>query len=603
MPLNFDENIIEKNLNKKIRFSVILIVLSFFFIFFRLWYLQILNGSTYTKLSINNRIRVTKIPAPRGIILSKNKDIFVKSTPSFDLNLIPQDTPDIQKVLNKVSDLLDIDIDNLKKTIKKKEGRPPFEPITLKKELSWNEMSLFLSRKMDFQGLTIDVVPKRLYCIESFASHVFGFLGMINSDELNKQGDIAYSSGDLIGKYGLEKWGEKYLRGKKGGLQSEVDVFGNRQKILAEIKPVPGNNIIISIEPNIQNTAEDLLKEKNGAIVAMDPQNGDIFALASSPGFDSNLFARGIEYDEWEKLINNSFHPLMNKAIQCQQPPGSVFKVITAVAALEEKAVDPNQKFFCPGYFKLGNRRFNCWKKGGHGWMNMKEAITESCDCYFYNISLRMGVDVIAKYAKMFMLGEKTGIELEGEKEGFIPTSKWKKKRFSVSWQKGETLNTAIGQGFLLTTPLQMAEFFSAIATGKTIPKPRIVLNIDGENIKKTFKQEILKRVNISKETISFIKDALVAVVNNKKGTGRGARLEGVLVAGKTGTAQVISKKVDIDDKDVPIEFKDHAWFVCFAPAEKPQIVVTVFIENGGSGGKVAAPIAKEIIKKFFNVK
>ncbi len=601
MPLNFNENIIEKTLNKKIRLSVILIVFAFFFLFLRLWYLQILKGSKYIELSTNNRIRVTKTPAPRGIIYSKNRDILVKSTPSFDLNLILQDVSDLEKTLTEVSGLLKFDINDLKKKVEKRKGHPPFEPITLRKELTWNEMSLVLSKKTDLQGLTIDVVPKRLYCLGCFAPHVFGFLGEVNQKEIQEQNGLDYSPGDLVGKYGLEKWGEKYLRGQKGGLQTEVDVLGNKKKILAEIEPVPGKNIFVSIDPETQKTAENLLKDKTGAVVALNPQNGDVLVLASSPAFDSNLFARGIKYNEWEKLIENPFHPLLNKAIQCQQPPGSVFKIVTAIAALEEKAVDKKQKFFCPGFFKLGNRRFNCWKRGGHGWMNLKQALVQSCDCFFYNLALHLDVDKIAYYAKLFGFGEATGIDLEGEKRGLVPTKKWKKKKYGTPWQKGETFNMSIGQGFLLTTPIQIATFFSGIATGVTIPKPRIVLRIEGNNYKKIFPPAVLKKISISGETLSFIQEALVLVVNSEKGTGRKARLNSVTVAGKTGTAQVISKKVDFEDKDVPLRFKDHAWFVSFAPAEQPAIVVAVFIENGGSGGSVAAPVAREIIKKYLS--
>jgi penicillin-binding protein 2 len=394
------------------------------------------------------------------------------------------------------------------------------------------------------------------------------------------------------------------LRGKKGGLQTEVDVFGNRQKVLAEIKPVPGCNLVVSIIPALQKTAEVLLNGKTGAVVAMSPSNGEILVLASSPGFDSNLFARGIDYKEWKALIENPFHPLLNRAIQSQQPPGSVFKIVTAVAALEEKIVDPNEKFFCPGHFKLGRRKFNCWKRGGHGWLQMKDAIIESCDTYFYNISLRVGIDNIIKYSKLLGFGEKTEVELEGEKSGLVPSPKWKKTKYGSAWQKGETLNMSIGQGFLLATPLQIAVFFCGIANKGLIPKPRIVLEVTCEDFQTSFPPSIRKAYHLSPETFFLIKEALTGVVNSQKGTGRLAKTDSFVVAGKTGTSQVASiKNIKGDIEDIPWKLKAHAWFACFAPVEKPEIVVSVLLEHGGSGGKEAAPIAGEIIKAFKKLK
>ncbi len=600
---NTNDNLIGKKLAAKIRFSVVIIILAFVFIFSRLWYLQILKGGEYKELSVNNRIRVSKTPAPRGLILSRDEDVLVKNTPSFDLNLIPQDTPEIDRVLETLSTLFFLDLGALKKKVLKKKGRPPFEPITLKKELSWHEMSLILSKKMDLRGVAIDIVPKRLYCLGSFAPHVFGYLGEVSKSELKKQLSDDYSPGDFVGKYGLEKWGESFLKGKKGGLQTEVDVFGNRKKILAEKNPVSGKDIVISINPRLQKKAESLLKNRTGSIVALNPENGDVLALASAPSFDSNLFARGIDNKNWQSLINNPFHPLINKAIKSQQPPGSIFKIITAIAALEDGIISSSQKFFCPGYFKLGRRRFGCWKKGGHGWVDLREALVQSCDCYFYNIAAKIDIDRLAHYSKMFCLGEKTGIALEGEKPGLVPDSTWKKKKYGAPWQKGETLNTSIGQGFLLTTPLQLASLFCGLADGKKILKPRIVLEIKGGKTRKKFLPETLKKIDVSKKTLTFIKEALGAVVNSKKGTGRRAHTREIVVAGKTGTAQVISKKIDSDDENIPLKFKDHAWFVCFAPIDAPKIVLSIFLEHGGSGGKEAAPLARKMIETYFNLK
>jgi penicillin-binding protein 2 len=600
MSLKLNETVVEKSINKRIRIIIFFITLLFVFVFSRLWYLQILKGEKFNELSINNRIRITKIPDFRGRILSKDGEVLVKNIPSFDLSLIPQDTPDIKKVLKKVSELLDLDLKILLEKHAKKKNRPPFEPILLKEELAWNEMSLVLSKKTTLPGININVVPKRFYCVGNFAPHVFGFLGKANYKELEEYGSEKYLLGDMVGKYGLEKWGEKYLKGKPGGLQTEVDVFGNRKKILAEISPVNGKDIIISINPFLQKKAEDLLRDKVGSVVAMDPDSGEILVLASSPGFNPNLFARGIEQKKWGALTDNPFHPMMNRALQSQQPPGSVFKPITAIAALEEKTVDPHKTIFCSGSYTLGNRSFSCWKKNGHGWVDMKKAIVQSCDCYFYTLGLSVGIDKISKYAKMFGLGEKTGVVYDNEKSGLVPSSGWKIKKYGKPWQKGETLNTSIGQGFLLTTPIQIAAAYCGIANGKNIPVPRIVLEIKENGQNKIFKKETGHRLNLSAKNLSYIRDALVASVNEPEGTGGLARVEGVIVAGKTGTAQVVSKKGIVDENKIPYRLRDHAWFVAFAPVKNPEIVVCVLIENGGHGGSAAAPVAKEIISKYI---
>ncbi len=601
MPLSLNENTTDRLLNKKIRLTVILVSITFLFLFFRLGYLQILKGLKYNALSSNNRIRVSKTVDPRGIIFSKQQEVLVKNIPSFDLSLIPQDTPDANAVLNSISSLLHLDRKELTERLLKKKNRPPFEPITLKKELRWNEMSLVLSKKMELQGISVAVVPKRFYSLGTFAPHVFGFLGEINRKELKQRTEQDYSLGDLVGKYGLEKWGERYLKGKKGGLQTEVDVFGNRQNLLAEIDPVPGCDIIIALVPELQKITEDLLRGKTGAVVAMDPASGEILVLASSPGFDSNLFSRGINPKDWSALLKNKYHPLLNRAIQSQQPPGSIFKIITSIAALEEGQVDPEAKIFCPGHYKLGIRQFNCWKKGGHGWMTMKDALVESCDTYFYNISLRIGIDSIVKYARLLGIGVKTGIELEDEKAGLLPSPEWKKEKHGKIWQKGETLNMAIGQGFLLSTPLQIAVIVSGLVNNGIIPKPRLVLKIACQDSEIFFPFKKIGAYTLSSKTISFMKTALADVVNAPKGTGSRAKIKGIIVAGKTGTSQVASKKnIKGEEKDIPYHLRDHAWFVAFAPVEKPEIVVSVLVEHGGSGGQVAAPIAQKIISAYL---
>lgn len=605
MSVVFNDAVIERTLNRKIRLSVVLVTLLFVFMFLRLGYMQILKGGKYSVLSTNNRIRITQLPAPRGNILSKTGSVLVTNHPSFDLNLTPQDTPDIACAVDKIAGLLDMDRELLLRRVKKKQGRPPFEPVTLKKELSWAEMSRVLSKKMELPGITIEVVPKRSYRSVCRAPHVFGFLGEINREELGSYENHPYDIGDMIGKYGLERWGEFFLRGSKGGLQTEVDVHGTRQKILAELRPKKGRDIVVSLLPALQKTANRLLSGHTGAIVAIEPSSGEVLALASAPAFNSNLFARGIDVENWKQLIENPQHPLLNRAIQTQQPPGSVFKIVTLIAALEEGIIDPSVKFYCPGHFKLGTRNFNCWKKSGHGWMDMRQALVESCDVYFYNLALKVGIDLIAQYARKLGLGMLTQIELENEKSGLVPTPQWKQRRFGKPWQKGETLNVAIGQGSLLATPLQIAAVYSGLANRGRIMKPHLVLSVEGQNPDTSRAGEILHSYQLKPETVQFITDALVGVLSDQHGTGRAARVAGVSVAGKTGTAQVASKKTtkDIPEEDLPVHLRNHAWFAAFAPADHPQIAVCVFIEHGGSGGSVAAPMAGWMIQTYLSLK
>ena len=593
---------LEKDLNKKIPLAVTFVLICGFFVFFRLWYLQILKGAVYFDLSTNNRIRVTSIPAPRGFIFDRAGAALVENIPSFDLTLTPQDTPDAAGVLQNLSLLLREPIDGLTKNLDQGMGRPPFEPIVLKQNLSWTQMAAITSNRIDLNGVTIDVVPQRKYHLGAGSSHLLGYLGEIGRQELKKDFYSDYARGDLIGKSGIEKWGELYLRGEPGGYQTEVDALGHKKNILAQIDPVSGSDLFLSIDREAQLTAEALLKDKKGAVVALDPWLGDVLVMVSSPGFDPNLFSRSIAAEEWQNLLRSPNNPLMNRALQSQQPPGSVFKIIVALAALEEGLIDPLKEFACPGYFDMGSHVFHCWRKEGHGAVNLRRAIVESCDVYFYQLGNAIGIHNIAKYAALLGLGTKTGIELDEEKRGLLPTPEWKIKRYGTKWQRGETINTAIGQGYVLTTPLQIAAAFCGIANGSFIPKPRLVLKVKEGTETISFPPAKKNLLTVTPQTISFIKDAIAGVVNDPRGTGGRARIDGITVAGKTGTAQVVSLQSSPAPGSAPSATNDHAWFVAMAPVENPRIVVAVFIENGGHGGSAAAPVAKEVIKSFLHL-
>ena len=602
MALDFKETKQDTVLNGKVKFAVIIVAFFFSLIILRLCYFQIIKGAKYTELSTNNRIRQTALPAPRGHILSSDNQTLVDNSPSFDLTLIPQDAVNIDELLSELSILININKDELENQVRSRRGRPGFEPIPLKKDLTWNEMSTVLSKKIALPGISINVVPRRRYLGPANAPHVFGFLGEVEPEDLTRNTLRPYQRGELLGKYGLENLAEDRLRGINGFLQTEVDAFGKRKKTLAKIEPKSGKDIWTTLIPEIQQVAEQMLIDKTGAVVALDPRNGNIVALASAPGFDPNLFSRGIHSSDWHRLASHPYHPLLNRAIQCQHPPGSIFKIVTAIAAREEKKISPEEAFFCPGFYILGNRPFHCWKKEGHGYMNMRSALVYSCDTYFYNLALRVGINTIVKYAEMLGFGAIVGIDLAGEKPGLLPSPEWLRKKNNRRWQQGDTLNFCIGQGFLQATPLQMASIYGGIANNGTIYRPRILLKTKG-NTTET-EGTILKKYTLSDETFRFIKDALFGVVHDPGGTGARARVPDAQVAGKTGTSQVVSvKNKPGQGQLVPRHLENHAWFVSFSPVENPEIVVCVFLEHGGGGGRNAAPVAQAVLKAYYDYK
>jgi penicillin-binding protein 2 len=347
---------------------------------------------------------------------------------------------------------------------------------------------------------------------------------------------------------------------------------------------------------------EDLLKGKIGAAVAMDPRSGQILAMASAPAFNPDLFASGICREDWINFLTTPFHPLQNKAIQGQYPPGSVFKIVTAIAALEEGVITPEETLHCPGFFRLGTKTYRCWKKGGHGTVDLRKALVESCDVYFYQVALRLGIDTLARYAREFGLGRRTGIELGDEKPGLIPTTAWKRQRYNEPWYKGETVVSGIGQGAILVTPIQMVNMISAIGNGGVLFRPQVIQRVEdayGKSIEE-YPSMVMQRVSVSEKTLQIIRDALRGVVEDPRGTGRPARIKGVSVCGKTGTAQAVKLEVSEeigDEEEVPIQYRDHAWFVAYAPEETPVIAVAVLIQHGGHGASAAAPVARRIIE------
>ncbi len=586
------------------RYRYFIIALSIFFVFLlsRIWYLQIIKGEDFSQLAKNNRVRIRRVPASRGMILDRSKRILVDNRPSFQVSLVPEDIDDVDGALSRMAAILNPDPEDVKSIISRQNRRQPFYPVLIKDDIPRNELAFLETHKMDLPGVIIDAVPRRSYNYNSLASHLMGYLGEIDQGELKEMTSHGYRLGDFIGKDGIEKRWEAKLRGADGGRQVEVDSVGREIRILGGVSPRPGHNLVLTIDLEIQKAMEDLLNGKIGAAVAMDPLSGRILAMASSPSFNPDLFASGIRTEDWLSLLRTPFHPLQNKAIQGQYPPGSVFKIITAIAGLEEKVISPEEILNCPGSFRLGTKTYRCWKKWGHGKVDLRNALVQSCDVYFYHVALRLGIDRIAHYAREFGFGAATGIEFGDEKHGLIPTTEWKRERYRERWYDGETLVSGIGQGAILVTPIQMANMISAIANGGTLFRPQVVdrlEDVDG-NIIEEYPSTVMSRASVSEETLELIREVLRGVVEDPKGTGKPARIEGVSVFGKTGTAQVVKLEASEDienEEDIPIRYRDHAWFVAYAHEEKPSIAVAVLIQHGGHGATAAAPVARKIIE------
>ena len=594
---------------KKIKVYFVLVVTSFLVILMRVWYLQILKGEDFMGKSEQNRVRKISLADYRGEIKDRLGNIIVNVRPSFSLYVTPEDADNLSESLEFLSGLIEINKDKLRSDIRRS---PSFKNVLIKRDISRREVAYIEENKMLLPGIRIKIEPIRNYAHKNFASHVLGYLGEVSKSELKISKFSRYELGDMVGKNGLEKIYESQLRGKKGFKEVEVDVSGRELKVLRKFSPKTGNSLVLTLDSRVQSKLETLMDEVlgensvEGSAVVMKVQSGEIIAMVSKPSFDPNSFATGISTKQWSGLVLDEKNPLQNRTIDGQYPPASTYKIVTAYAALAEKIIKPESTIFCPGHFRLGKRNYRCWKKRGHGDMNLHDALVQSCDVYFYTLGHRLGINNLAKYATKLGLGELTGIALKGEKSGLVPSKQWKKKFKNEPWYPGETISASIGQGYNLVTPLQSARMISTIASGGLLVRPYLVKRIedyDGRLIQEFF-PEVIKKIKIEPEVLRNIKEGLRGVVHEAHGTGRRARLKNVIVAGKTGTAQVVAMKdsEEIDpEEETPYSHRDHAWFVAFAPYENPEVAVSVIIEHGGHGGATAAPIAGGILKTYFS--
>jgi penicillin-binding protein 2 len=593
------------------RFQVVVVVVlgAFIILALRLWYLQLIRGEYYRTLSENNRIRVENIPPPRGTIFDRHGTVLVDIRPGFSLAVIPEDIKDMDGTLTALSQVLGYDKSILEERVEMAESEPPFRPIVLVRDMTRDQLAAVESHRFYLPGVVVQVEPRRSYEWPAFAAHLIGYVGEIDERQLKDGRFVGYRQGDYLGKYGVEQQWERVLNGQRGGRQVEVDSAGRQLRVLREAPALPGQNLILTLDANLQRRAEEALSGKAGAIVALDPNNGDILAMASTPAFDQNRFIRGLSTKDWQGLIDDPMHPLNNKAIQGAYPPGSTFKPVVDTAALEEGVAEPGTILGCQGQMYFGHRFYRCWEKKGHGRLDLYQALVRSCDVYHYQLGLRLGVDRMAEYARRLGYGSRTLIGLSNESRGLVPSSQWKLKRFGIPWQKGEDLSISIGQGFLLVTPLQQAVGYATLVNGGKIVQPRIVQRVESPEgaVLEEIQPQIVGDAKLKPTTMEFLRRAMTGVVQDPGGTGKAARLPGILVGGKTGTAQVVrmadNELRNRDLKSVPYEYRDHAWFVCFAPAEAPRIVVAVLVEHGGHGGSASAPLARQVLEEFFQIK
>jgi penicillin-binding protein 2 len=580
--------------------------LAFLLLVGRLWVLQVFQGERFTFLSEKNRIRLKKVQGTRGLVFDQTGQLVVDSRPSFDLLFVPEDADDPEETLRQLARFLGRSEQDVLALYEQNKSRPPFEEIVIDKDIDWRSVVVVETRQLQLPGVSLRIRPRRSYLMNGMAAHLVGYVGEINRNQLKLQSHQGYSMGDEIGQLGLEKEMESFLRGRSGGQQVEVDALGRRVGVLYEVPDVPGHSVILTLNRDLQETAAKALQGKEGAIVVLDVHSGAVRALVSTPAFDPNAFARGIAANEWRGLLADPLRPLNNRAIHGQYPPGSIFKIVLSIAGLEEELVRPDAAIFDPGFLVVGNRPFRDWKAGGHGWVNLHKGIVESCDVYFYQLGQKLGVDLIAKYARLLGLGEKSGIAFDDEKSGLIPDTEWKRRRFRQPWYPGETPSVAIGQGYVTVTPLQMANLTAAVANGGTLYRPwyvQRVESLDGKVLQQ-YGPEKIRSIPLKATTLEHVRNGLRDVVHGASGTGGSARSTEVEIAGKTGTAQVAEMRgAMVKSEDLAYLIRDHAWFVAYAPADKPEIAVVVLVEHGGHGGSAAAPLAKQVIEKYFALK
>jgi penicillin-binding protein 2 len=572
----------------KIAFFQYAAVLIFLFLITGFWNLEIQNPQIYNEQAERNSIKQLPIPAPRGKILDRDGRVIVDNHSSYSLILTRENLK--TEHLRTIAGGLNLDYDDLAARVRRYTSRPKYDPIIIKEELTPADLAFVDSHHDFFPEMELIPSQRRLYPQNGFAAHVIGYTGEISEEELDSPDFAKYSQGAVIGKFGIERQYNDMLMGVDGERQVVVDNRGKTRKVLANKEAIPGKDLRLTLDLDLQAVAELAMEGKNGAVVAMDPRTGEVLAMVSRPTFDPNKFAVRIKSSDWREIADNPDHPLLNRAIQAQDAPGSTFKPFTAIAGLESGAIDDQFTVHCSGGASFYGSYHKCWWKPGHGAVSLHRGIQQSCDVYFYNVGDRTGIDKIAFYANQAGLGQKTGIDLPHEAEGVVPSSAWKIRNFREKWYAGETISVAIGQGALTVTPVQLARAYCWLINGGLWHQPHLVKG--GKYQEHSWP--------ISADNVTKVIYGTWGVVNEPGGTGVRAQLPGLNVCGKTGTAQLASNKF-LEGKTGK-QYEDNAWFVGFAPREAPEIVVVALYDHGGHG-QFAAPIARDVMKAYFDKK
>lgn len=605
----FKDHIREESLfRSRATLAVVFIFILLFMLIARMFYLQVINQSHYETLSLNNRVSVLPIAPPRGLIFDRNGVLLAQNIPSHVLEIVPEQITDMDDTLQRLGELIEFRASDLSRFNKQLKRTRRFKSLTLKTRLNEEEVARFAVNRHAFPGVEITARLIRDYPADALGVHAIGYVGRISERELQRVDAKKYAGSRYMGKTGVEKYYEDILHGIAGSMRVETNSQGRVLRVLDRVAPQPGKNLYLSLDSKVQAVAEKALGEERGAVVALDPKSGQIIALASMPGYDPNLFVLGLDNKTFSALRTSKARPLFNRALQGQYPPGSTVKPIIGLAGLEADVVHGSDHKGCIGWTKIkgDERKYRDWKKTGHGDTTLHKAIVESCDVYFYEMAYDLGIDRMSVYLKQFGFGRKTGIDIPGESSGLIPSREWKKRKKGETWFHGDTLITGIGQGYMLSTPLQLATTTATLANLGLGVEPSLLLNAYNPvtNQLESSEKKFLPAVEITKrENWDYVLDSMVDVVHSSHGSARGIGYSAKYkIAGKTGTAQVFGIKQDEEyvKEDLDKRLLDHALFVAFAPVEAPKIAIAVIVENGGGGGSTAAPIARKVMDAYL---
>lgn len=592
----------------RFRLAVIAATLAVLFLVLlgRLWYLQLLNGTYYAELSRGNRIRVIPQEAPRGIVYDRQGVILAFNRPAFNVQLIPEDTPDLAASLRKLAQVTAAPYQNLVDAASAKRRQRKFKPVLLLKDIGRKTADLVDTYQGDLPGISVAVEPKRLYPTAFLSSHVLGYVGVINEDQLKNLPIRKLYSGRIVGQSGIESMLNDLLIGLDGGRQVEVDNVGRELRVLGlPVRPIPGHEVTLTIDLRLQRQVRTLMAGRSGVVIVMKPRTGEVLSMNSFPDFDPNLFVGGIKGRHWIKLTQGEKKPLINKATQGQYPPGSTFKMVLAAAGLDQQVIGPETTYRCPGYFRINREIRYCWKRSGHGYVNLKAALAASCNVYFYKLGQELGVDRISEYATMLGFGQLTNLETESEKAGLLPTKEWKLRNLKEKWYIGETVAVSIGQGYVSVTPIQLINYVNTIANRGVWVKPTLLRQIvspDGfDVISAADLPRQTRLLPISAENFDLIRAGMIEAVEGR-GTARKVRSLNFVTAGKTGTSQVVGRAARlaiVEGEKEDESLLPHSLFVGYAPAYNPEVSVVVLVEHGGAGSATAAPIARKILRFY----